>query len=61
MRLEPEEMDGGLPQWSAGVGCSYAFTGYSVDAAVVRERCELDGGGGRIASYGAYLTVSYDF
>jgi len=61
MRLKPEEMDGGLPQWSAGVGCSYAFTGYSVDAAVVRERCELDGGGGRIASYGAYLTVSYAF
>jgi len=50
MRLEPEEMDGGLPQWSVGAGCSYAFTGYAVDAAIVRERYELDGGGGRIAS-----------
>ncbi|MBM3308168.1 MAG: hypothetical protein FJY74_07575 [Candidatus Eisenbacteria bacterium] len=59
-RVAPDAADGGMPQWAAGIGGSYRFSGYALDGAVVRERHEVDGMGGTISNYGLYLTVSYD-
>ena len=56
-----ETAHGTVPEWAAGLGGTYRFEGYALDAALVRERYAVDGEGGKISDYGGYLTVSYDF
>jgi hypothetical protein len=56
-----EITQGAVPEWAVGLGATYRFTGYALDAALVRERYALDGEGGKISDYGGYLTFSYDF
>lgn len=56
-----EIAQGSVPEWAAGLGGTYRFEGYALDAALVRERYAVDGQGGQISDYGVYLSVSYDF
>lgn len=60
-RVGDEITEGSAPEWAAGLGGTYRFEGYALDAALVRESYSLDGRSGQLSDYGGYLTVSYDF
>lgn len=60
-RVGDEITQGSVPEWAAGLGGTYRFEGYALDAALVKERYAVDGDGGGISDYGGYLTASYDF
>lgn len=56
-----EITQGSVPEWAAGLGGTYRFEGYALDAALVRESYAVNGEGGGISDFGGYLSVSYDF
>ena len=48
-RVGDETTHGTVPEWAAGLGGTYQFEGYALDAALVRERYAVDGQGGKIS------------